>query len=76
MIYVKVFFVIIAKNSSGLISPSPSVSALSIISSNSASTKADYQADNTKKKKTDLPLIVSPNSLATRFKFLKEILPL
>lgn len=51
-----VFFMTLIKSSSE-ISPSPSLSASSIISYNSSS------------------VIVSPNSLATRLRFLKEILP-
>mmetsp|Transcript_28310 Transcript_28310/g.72513 ORF Transcript_28310/g.72513 Transcript_28310/m.72513 type:complete len:291 (+) Transcript_28310:217-1089(+) len=53
----RLVFFMIRKNSSSLISPSPSRSASSIISCNSSS------------------VIFSPSSLATRFRFLKEILP-
>mmetsp|Transcript_124829 Transcript_124829/g.335060 ORF Transcript_124829/g.335060 Transcript_124829/m.335060 type:complete len:200 (-) Transcript_124829:8-607(-) len=53
----KFVFFMMRRNSSSFTSPSPSLSASSIISCNSSS------------------VIRSPNSFATRFRFLKEILP-
>eukprot|EP01033_Poteriospumella_lacustris_P006943 gene6943-gene7667 len=73
----------IEKNSSGLISPSPSVSARSIISNSSASENKKYNIFKATQHMHIFlngscrysPLIVSPSSFATRLRFLNEIFP-